>query len=70
MTAAMLRKGLRFVESARETTTYYMPGSISDQKPFLSPPASMSSKPPPNLDKLKSVSDLGTVCEVFTPYHP
>ena len=69
MTALMLRKGVRCVESVWEMTTYYMPGSISAQRP-LSLPASMSSKPPPNLDKLKSVSDLGTVCEVFTPYHP
>jgi hypothetical protein len=70
MAEVILRKGLRCVEGARETTTYCRPDSMIVQMPSLSPPASMSSKPPPNLEKIESVFGLRAVKEIFTPYHP
>jgi hypothetical protein len=53
-----LTKGLRCIGVHRGMSTYCRPDSMMVQIPSSSPPASMSSKPPPNLDKLESVSGL------------
>ena len=45
---------------------YCRPDSMIVQIPSLSPPASMNSNPPPNLDKLKSVFGLGAVWDTAT----
>jgi hypothetical protein len=45
-------------EGAVGVDTHWIPDSKRDLKPSLSPPAFISSKPPPKLDKLESVSSL------------